>query len=126
MTEVMRKGPTLKGLRSHLKTRGIDPESCLMGGLMEDEEHGEYGLVVTVDCQLVWYERSTLSNELRKWEAHTDPAGLTEMFREAEVAYAMMKEGAGAVGKTRATEPERASSKKAVSKKAVSKKGIGR
>jgi hypothetical protein len=95
MTHLLHQGPTLKGLRIHLKSKGVDPEACLMGGFMEDEEHGEYGLVVTPQCRLIWYERNTLSNELRKWTVHTAAVGLSSMFREAEVAYSMMKERAG-------------------------------
>ncbi|HJX55180.1 MAG TPA: hypothetical protein VJ801_20660, partial [Polyangia bacterium] len=74
-----------------MKSKGLDPAACLMGGFMEDEEHGEYGLIVTPDRQLIWYERNTLSNKLHKWEHHSDAAALTSMFAEAEVAYDMMR-----------------------------------
>jgi len=88
---MMRTSLGLKGLRSHMKSKGLDPAVCLMGGFMEDEEHGEYGLIVTPDRQLIWYERNTLSNKLHKWEHHSDAAALTSMFAEAEVAYDMMR-----------------------------------
>ncbi len=91
LTAMLRGEKQFSKLRKALAVRGIDVSRSVLGGFFEDEEGGEYGLIVTKD-KAVSFKRNTNSNKIEEWREAVDASEFSKRFRAAKVAQQIINE----------------------------------
>lgn len=92
LTEMLRTGGQMDGIRQLLLKHGLDPDEVLLVGWMEGEEHQEYACFATPSGRLIEYEGRSDSTPRKApvlWQDRTDDDSILDVFPAAQVGKKM-------------------------------------
>ncbi len=97
LTDLVRNDKGWHDLRRILGEAGFNLSRTMLVSFLEDEEEGEYGVLVTLDKKVYEYERSTaaIENDIRhfKFKEITANKEKRALFPQIETALRMIDEG---------------------------------
>jgi hypothetical protein len=92
LTSLLRDGGSCARLRGVLASRGLLASETILAGLIEDENEGMYGALITPDQQCIVFELNR-DNSMTRWEAVRDLSVLEDAFGAVGTGMAMLRDG---------------------------------
>ena len=93
LTELLRRAARWEDLRIALASKNLGPNDVLLVTFYEDEEDGEYGILVSLDRKVIEYERCTrneLAHRFRVWRDRTGDSRFSQEYPQIGVALASL------------------------------------
>jgi len=92
LTDLLRHADSFADLRDALAARGSSASETILAGLIEGEDEGRYGVILTASQECVLFETAP-DGSITRWEIIDKPNALTSDFQAVSVGISMMRSG---------------------------------